>query len=167
MVAAQTGDQQAYAKLLAEITPLLTHFMRRRLPENLVEDTVQETLISLHKARATYSSKSPFHNWLFAIARHRMVDALRKNGRASLHINLDEVETFLADETNVFEERDTSRLLAKALKELNARQRKVVTMMKVEGYTIEEVAKATGLSPSNVKVTAHRAYKILREILER
>jgi RNA polymerase sigma-70 factor (ECF subfamily) len=39
--------------------------------------------------------------------------------------------------------------------------------MHQEGYTAKEVAEKTGMTESAVKVSAHRAYKILRERLER
>jgi RNA polymerase sigma-70 factor (ECF subfamily) len=40
-------------------------------------------------------------------------------------------------------------------------------MMHQEGYTAKEVAEKIGMKESAVKVAAHRAYRILRKILER
>ena len=45
-------------------------------------------------------------------------------------------------------------------------QREVLTMLKVLGLTVEEVARATGSTTGAVKQKAHRAYEKLRGILE-
>lgn len=44
-------------------------------------------------------------------------------------------------------------------------QREVVTMLKVTGMSLEEVARATASSVGAVKQKAHRAYESLRQIL--
>ena len=57
---AQDGDRAAYASLLKEILPILKRLVQRRLgflPIMDREDIVQEILLSLHAARATYDPK--------------------------------------------------------------------------------------------------------------
>ena len=44
-------------------------------------------------------------------------------------------------------------------------QREVIEMLKVEGMSLEEVARATSSSVGSVKQKAHRAYKKLRETM--
>jgi RNA polymerase sigma-70 factor (ECF subfamily) len=48
-----------------------------------VEDVVQETLISVHKARHTYDPARPFAPWFYAIASHRVVDVFRRDRRVA------------------------------------------------------------------------------------
>ena len=48
---------------------------------------------------------------------------------------------------------------------LSLSQREVITMLKVEGMSLEEVARATSSSVGSVKQKAHRAYKKLRETI--
>src|SRR6516164_11473400 len=72
---AQDGDQAAYASLLKEILPILKRRVKSRLgflPVMDREDIVQEILLSLHAARATYNPKRPFMPWLMSIAQNRM-----------------------------------------------------------------------------------------------
>src|SRR5260370_40840964 len=96
MQAAQDGDRVAYAGLLHELVPLLQRLVRRRLgflqPTDR-EDLVQDILMSLHAARATYDPRRPFTPWLMSIARHRMVDPARR--RARLWVNEVLVDEFL------------------------------------------------------------------------
>jgi RNA polymerase sigma-70 factor (ECF subfamily) len=44
-------------------------------------------------------------------------------------------------------------------------QREVVSMLKVSGMSLEEVARATASSVGSVKLKAHRAYEKLRAVL--
>ena len=167
MVAAQQGDSNAYHKLLRDIAPLLTNFLRKRMPDHLVEDTVQEILLALHKVHHTYQPSQPFHAWLFAIARHKSIDAMRKNGRISGResFSLSDVETFLAAPTNTQEQSDIKKDLALALNSLNDNQRTIVELLKLQGWSLAEVAQHTGQSVAAVKVSAHRAYKTMKEVL--
>jgi RNA polymerase sigma-70 factor (ECF subfamily) len=50
---------------------------------------------------------------------------------------------------------------------LPASQREVVSMLKVSGMSLEEVARATSSSVGSVKLKAHRAYEKLRAVLTR
>ena len=52
-----------------------------------------------------------------------------------------------------------------AVAELPARQRQVVELLKLEQRSVKEVARILDMSESAVKVTAHRAYKTLRQTL--
>ena len=81
---AQDGDRAAYASLLKEILPILKRRVQSRLgflPIMDREDIVQEILLSVHAARATYNPRRPFMPWLMSIARNRMIDNARRNSR--------------------------------------------------------------------------------------
>jgi DNA-directed RNA polymerase specialized sigma24 family protein len=49
MVAAQNGHGGAYRRLLGEVSAWLTRYFQRRLPPGDVDDTVQETLLAIHR----------------------------------------------------------------------------------------------------------------------
>ena len=88
MARAQQGDHDAYVTLLRAITPQVRQRVRRRrafLGENDVEDVVQEVLLSIHVARATYDPRRPFMPWIAAIVRHRLADAARHHVRLGAH----------------------------------------------------------------------------------
>jgi len=79
---AQRGDQTAYAELLGVLTTVTRQFARRKSGDvPWVEDVVQETLISVHRARHTYDPGRPFAPWFYAIAAHRVVDVYRRERR--------------------------------------------------------------------------------------
>jgi RNA polymerase sigma-70 factor (ECF subfamily) len=171
MQSAQDGDSAAYAQLLGELTPLLRRTVRRRhgfLPPQEVEDIIQEILLSLPTARATYDPGHLFFPWLMAIARNRTADALRRRIRRSTHeIAVEQYDvTFPSADTNspVDVYRDPEAL-RQAIGRLPQGQRKAVEMLKLREMSLKEAAAATGMSISALKVAVHRAMKSLHAAL--
>ncbi|HEY1227059.1 MAG TPA: sigma-70 family RNA polymerase sigma factor [Ramlibacter sp.] len=161
-VAALAGDAQAYEEFLSTLASHLRAFFRRRLtrfPDD-VEDLVQDCLLAIHQGRHTFRPEQPLTAWVHTIARYKLVDLLRaRSRREALHDPLD-------DELAIFAESDTEasdarRDLAAVLASVPERQRRVLVMMKVDGASVAEVAQATGMSPSAVKVSVHRTLKAL------
>src|SRR5579862_6713820 len=94
MRSAISGDSAAYHRLLKAITPVLRAAARRGLaragqPIDQSEDIVQDILLSVHLKRHTWDASAPFAPWLFAIARHKLIDALRRRGRR-VFVNIDD-----------------------------------------------------------------------------
>lgn len=164
MYAAQSGDKRAYAELLIKISPLVRSFLYRRLgPRADNEDVLQDVLLAIHKASHTYNTDRPFKAWMFAIADYKVKDYLRQHYRkmAGKHVDFAEIENFLVDPVTF--EPSPAELLNDALSELPDKQQKIVRLMKIEGFTAAEVADQLQMSESAVKVTAHRAYKVLKK----
>ena len=78
MQRSQAGDKQAYSVLLEQAGRWLARFFSQKIAADAVDDLVQDTLISLHRKRASYDPSRPFLPWLAAIARYRWVDRLRQ-----------------------------------------------------------------------------------------
>jgi len=160
---AQAGDKRAYALLLKDILPFIQNVVRGRLANpDWVDDVAQDVLMSVHKSLKTYDPEMPFRPWLIAIVSFRRTDFLRKHYRtreqkeksADMASFLDSAVT---KPTHAGEYKDIER----ALNDLPEKQRKVFQMVKIEGYSIEEVANEMDMSQSAVKVSAHRTMKKL------
>jgi RNA polymerase sigma-70 factor (ECF subfamily) len=132
-----------------------------------VDDVLQEILISIHKARHTYDGQRPYKPWVYAIAKFRLQDHLRAHYADHLHgaEDLSELEETLPDE--VTETGINFESISAEVEKLPEKQATILRLMHQEGYTAKEVAGKMGMNESAVKVAAHRAYKILRERLER
>lgn len=167
MLAAQNGDAVAYRRLLTEITPPLRSFLRSRFfSQSHIDDIVQEILLAIHTARHTYRPEQPFRNWMYGVARHKMIDYMRKWGRQNANeINDDELVTFLADKSNNPEEALSAKDIEQALATLPEKQRQVLLLTKIQGYSMQEAAQKLGMTETAAKVTAHRAYKKMKEWL--
>jgi RNA polymerase sigma-70 factor (ECF subfamily) len=99
------GDAKAYRSFLQATTPYLRAFLRRRLAAwpDQVEDLVQESLLAIHNQRQSYDTGLPVTAWIYAIARYKLIDWLRRHARQ------DSMLQPLDDEDAVFERRAGSR----------------------------------------------------------
>ena len=168
MARAQDGDRGAYRRLLEEITPFLRSLAARRHRDlSDVEDAVQDVLLTLHAIRDTYDPARPFGPWLVAIANHRLIDRLRRQGRLRSRETalMPEHETFSAGQPNLCEKSLDRRELREAVEKLPAGQRQAVRLLKLEERSLKEAAAISGMSIRSLKVATHRALKSLRKIL--
>ena len=160
MRAAQGGDAAAYRDLLTALRPWLLSYIRRRLRGSDGEDLVQMTLLSLHEKRHTYDPAAPFLPWIVAVARHKLIDYVRKAGR-HVHVELDEDMAIEDGMKPDLAKRDVEVLLDQLPKE----QAKIIRLHKLDELSVDEVSVATGKSPSAVKVMVHRGLKKLQALV--
>jgi RNA polymerase sigma-70 factor, ECF subfamily len=156
------GDAGAYRAFLADLSAHLRGFLRKRLYglQDDVEDLVQEILLAVHNGRATWRPDEPLTAWVHAIARYKLTDFFRARARReALQTPLDEELEIFA--TSDAEAADASRDLGKLLEQLPDRQRLPIVHVKLQGLSVTETAKLTGLSESAVKVGVHRGLKAL------
>ena len=125
---------------------------------------MQETLLALHLQRGTYNPSLPVSAWLYAIARHKLVDLLRRRGRTeALHDPIDE----LPEAMHPLAQSDGSarRDLDLLLDQLPAAQRHAIMDTKVEGLSVAETARRRDMSESAVKVNVHRELRRLAALM--
>lgn len=151
------GNTADYYAFLNALSAHLRGFFRRRLaglPDE-VEDLVQETLLAVHNKRETYREDMPVTSWIHAIARYKLIDLFRsRSGREALNDPFDdELEMFAAPDDDAAEAR---RDLEKLLALLPDRQRLPIVYVKLQGMSVLETSKLTGLSESAVKIGVHR-----------
>ncbi len=162
MAASQQGDKQAYSVLLQEVQSWLEYYFRKRVAQDEQSNLVQDVMISLHRKRASYDPQRPFLPWLAAIARYRWVDHLRKHYRRAE----DQLEDFDAPQDSD-EEAVIARLsVTRLLEQLPGKQAEAITLVKIDGLSIQEASDKSGQSLSAVKVNIHRGLKRLAAIVE-
>jgi RNA polymerase sigma-70 factor, ECF subfamily len=159
MRSAMAGDGAAYHRLLKAITPVLRAASRRGLaragqPLDQAEDIVQDILLAVHLKRHTWDVNAPFAPWLFAIARNKLIDALRRRGRR-VFVNIDDFAETLPEEPKA--ETASAAEVAAQLDTLPARQREVLQSIAVESASIKDTAKKFSMSEGAVRVALHRA----------
>ena len=168
LLGALGGDGAAYHQFLDRLAGLLRAYLARRLtrlPDD-VEDLVQETLLAVHNQRHTYDPALPVTAWVNAIARYKLVDFLRRRaGREALNEPIEDDDEFVAASDD--EPREARRDLDKLLAQLPDRHRLPIVLVKIEGRSVAETAKATGMSESAVKVGIHRGLKALAALIRK
>lgn len=164
---AQSGDKAAYNQLLRDIIPFIQKVIARTLANpDWVDDITQDVLMSVHKSLKTYDPNLSFRPWLMAIVNFRRTDYLRKYYRTRDQKEKSEnMAHFLGDSVTNPTHAGELKDIEGALNALPEKQGKIFRMVKIEGHSIEEVAKTMDMSQSAVKVSAHRTMKKLQKKL--
>lgn len=164
LTSAVAGDAAAYARFLKVITGPIRTFARNALARSGLaadaEDVVQEVLLAIHLKRHTWERTAPARPWVYAIARHKMIDLLRRRGRRAEVDIADFSEVLAADDAP---DRLSEREIDRALSSLPDGQRKVVTAVSVDGKSIRAAAESFGMTEGAVRVALHRGLAALAE----
>lgn len=158
MRSANAGDNSAYHRLLRGVTPVLRAAARRGLaragqPVDQSEDIVQDILLAVHLKRHTWDANAPFAPWLFAIARNKLIDALRRRGRR-VFVNIDDFAETLPGEAA--EDALPRSEVSAHLETLPKRQRDVLRSIAVDSISIKETAAKLAMTEGAVRVALHR-----------
>lgn len=158
MRSAIAGDAAAYGRLLEAVTPVLRAAARRGLvragqPIDQSEDIVQDILLAVHLKRHTWDAEAPFAPWLFAIARNKLIDALRRRGRR-VFVNIDDFSDVIAGPPA--EETVPASEVTSHLGGLPPRQRDVLQSIAVDSVSIKDTARKLAMSEGAVRVALHR-----------
>ena len=189
--AAIAGSEQAFAAIVRRHRPeLLLHCYRFTGSTLDAEDLVQETFLRAWAKRQTYQGRSTFRAWLYGIATHACLDLLRRHPRRVLppeiagpadprdapapHSDiawldpypdrlLDEVVAAGADPEAALIGREATELaFIAAIQHLPPRQRAVLILRDVIGWTAKETAESLGMTVVSVNSALQRARQTLR-----
>jgi RNA polymerase sigma-70 factor (ECF subfamily) len=164
MLAGLDGDAAAHKALLTRLSVRLRAYFRGQLARigkapTDAEDLLQETLIALHTRRHTYDRSQLLTPWVYAIARYRLVDYLRRTKASTRDVPVEEAAELSADDDATAVE---SRLdLQKLMAQLAPKTRCAIQMVKLDGLSVREAAKRSGMSESAIKVSVHRGLRTL------
>lgn len=156
-----SGNEKSYSQFLTALTPYLRGFFRKRMQScpDQVEDLVQETLIAIHIKKHTYDTTLPISAWIHAIAKYKYVDFLRTRHHKIAHESFDEATDLLVSCDNVAQE--SRRDIEKLLDGLPTSFSVPIQLTKLEGYSVKEASKISGMSESAIKIGVHRGLKKL------
>jgi RNA polymerase sigma-70 factor (ECF subfamily) len=161
--AGRPPDTGAFVELYDFYLPRIYGFIYRRIGERSVaEDLTAATFEKAWRHRARYRRDlAAFGTWLMVIARNTATDYYR---RARPHVTLEHAEHLPAGETpeDIAEKRSEADKLARLLATLADRDRELLALRYGAGLSNREIARASGLSESNVGTILHRAIAALR-----
>lgn len=196
VAALRAGDQDAYTELVDELTPALTRLALAHVPSRAVADeVVQDTWVGVIRGIDRFEGRSALRTWIFQIllnnARTRGKREKRTLPFASLRRRGAEGRDEPAVDPDRFQGPDgeypghwasppaswsqpeerlatdaARRVLLGAIAELPPRQREVITLRDIQGYSAEEARNALGVSETNQRVLLHRARSKVRAALE-
>jgi RNA polymerase sigma factor (sigma-70 family) len=165
------GDAAAFAQLYQRHRLGLFRFLLGLCGDHaLAEEVFQETWLSLIRSASEQREAVLFKTWLYQIARNRLIDHWRKNGRHQTQQDeYDEQQHGASDpqpgpEQQLSLSRDQARLQA-ALADLPAEQREVFLLRAHGDLELGEIAALTQIPAETVKSRLRYALQKLRRLL--
>lgn len=180
VAAALAGDESAFATLADRYRPeLQAHVFRILGSSEDAEDVVQEALLRAWRFRGTFRGRSSFRAWLYGIAtnaslsvleqrarRRRAQPGLEGAGQGDPLARLEAVPAREAEPVEEVEERETLELaFLAALRHLPPRQRAVLFLGDVLGWSARDTATLLRTSVASVNSARQRARGTLRRLL--
>lgn len=134
------------------------------------EDIFQETWIRVMERGSQYNGKAKFDTWLFAIARHLVIDWSRKKTTTSLEALQEQfgnehafdVPSTAPSPFDAVTTRENRESVQAALSRLDAVHREVLVLRFHEELSLEEIATVTGAPLSTVKSRLYRGLAALK-----
>jgi RNA polymerase sigma-70 factor (ECF subfamily) len=166
------GERAAFDELVHRYERELYSYLRRYVGDpSLAEDVFQSTFLQVYRKRHLYEEDRPFRPWLYAIATHQAVDALRKAGRhqavsldaeqtdndASTGSLLQLLETHGPTPADAMENEEQREWIRAEVEKLPVHLRSVVLMTYYQGLKYREVAEALGIPVGTMKSRLHTA----------
>ena len=175
MLRVKSGDDESFVALLEKHrTPVISFLYRMTQNREVAEELGQEVFLRVYRSRATYEPTAKFTTWLFRIATHLALNALRDGKHSKLQDSLDDsregsrILQVSGPEPNMEQTLVRSVKLnevRRAIAELPPTQRAAVLMHKYEEMGYAQIARALACSESAVKSLLFRAYETLRSRL--
>lgn len=151
------------------MTEIIRHYLKRKVRgmqgDEFVEDLVQEVLLTIHLKKGTYNRELPFLPWVYAVTRHRLIDAIRSETRRHKFFEVWDLEQDpdqLSPEFLVRDFLDGSYAVEHLLSAVPDRQKEILYLSKVEELPLKEIARQMKMTLTAVKVTIHRAIRTIR-----
>ncbi|HZQ16545.1 MAG TPA: sigma-70 family RNA polymerase sigma factor [Gaiellaceae bacterium] len=167
IVRAAAGDGSAFEDLYRRYSRAVFGLALRRLGDRgKAEEAVQETFASVWRSAGSYKpERGPGGPWLYAVARHAIVDRARRRGEQPV----DSYEEQADAEPGPADRAESGWVawrVHRALEELPEREREVVSLAYWSGLSQSEVAEFLGIPLGTVKTRTRAALQRLADLLE-
>jgi RNA polymerase sigma factor (sigma-70 family) len=163
---AKRGDAEAIGELYCELAPGVAGYLRGSGAPD-VEDLAGDVFVAMIRGLTAFQGdETAFRRWVFTIAHHRMVDALRKESARS--VDLPRIRPVVCEDDGY--DRVLARIDAgpavNALARLTPEQRDAVLFRSVVGLSVADTAAVLKKSPGAVKTLHRRALAALARLVD-
>lgn len=164
LVAARAGAEWAWTKLYRDLAPSLLRYFRCYSADR-AEDLLGEVFLQVVRDLPGFSGgEEQFRAWAFTIARRRLVDEWRRQGRRREEPRSDELPEGSTPADEVEQDvlaRLSERRVRAVLARLTPAQRDVLFLRLIAGLSIEQTAQVLGNTPGGVKSLQNRGLQAI------
>ncbi|HTK52961.1 MAG TPA: RNA polymerase sigma factor [Gemmatimonadaceae bacterium] len=152
------GDTAAFTMLVDRHAAACTRFATRMLGNREdAEDATQETFLRAYRSLARYEERQTFRTWLFQILINRCRTAAVRRQRRHRMFLVDDTAIAAASVRPAVDAGDLRAELKRAIDALDPDQREAFLLKHVEQLSYDEMAAATGVGVSALKMRVKRA----------
>src|SRR5258707_10158825 len=162
------GSREAFELLFrAWQTRLFRYLLQMVGDASLAEELASDTLVAAWKAAGSFKGQSKTSTWLFAIARNKALNEMRRRTRVTVEIEKAAGVAAAGDAPDASVHRASQkRTIQQALQELSAEHREVMELAFYQGLSYPEIAGIMKCPVNTVKTRMFYAKKRLQEVLE-
>lgn len=158
------GTRESFVRFYESVNqPLFSFILSIVQDQHDAEDILQETYMKIRASAHLYEPRGKPLAWIFTVARNMALMHLRRN--KANHIDLDEIEErnpLVADNPDQHER----MALQTVLKELDEKERSVILLHAVSGYTHQEIASSLGMPLATALSKYYRGLRKLKARLQ-
>jgi RNA polymerase sigma-70 factor (ECF subfamily) len=163
-----SGNEMAFELIFHQTKGKLKGFLVKALPQGEDEESIlQEVYLSLWSGRKSIRTDKNFESYLFAIARNRVIDAMRKRLHKQkyleeLYSRLKEGHENSLDTLAVVEYTELEKKIFELIEKLPEKKQLIFKLNRMEGLTYKEIARKLNVSENTVDLQIRSALSFLR-----
>lgn len=165
------GDQSAFERLYHLYEKRLYQYVSTLVSDAaLAEEVVGDTMLAVWRGAGTFAHASRVSTWIFGIARHKALDAIRRSGRKQREVDLEGAAELPhphgRPDAGVLQNQ-VARLTQRAMACLTHEHREILRLVFYEELPYEEISILLGIPTNTVKTRVYHAKQRLKEQLQR
>ncbi len=164
-----SNDRSAFDELITRYENRLKGFIRRFITdEGDVEETAEDTFVSLWLHRKSYRPLAEFETYLFTIAKRHCLDRLKKQKREPpAELQLFDIDKTVSSAEDEFLQAEFGERLLTEVEKLRQKDGDSFYLFAVQGMTVKAIAQKLGISETSVRVKVHRTREKLKKLLKK
>ncbi len=131
-----------------------------------VDDVLQDVFVKVHRHAAELGSEAHLSGWVFTVARNAALDFQRRH-RGPRSASAPEEEPAAGDEPDLSTHAEIAGGLRELIAGLPEKYARALVLVDLEGKSLQEAARALGLSVSGAKSRVQRGRAMVRDALMR
>ena len=171
LAAVAAGKQSAFDQLYALYEQRVFQYVCTLVfNPTLAEEIVGDTMMAVWQGAGTFAHTSRVSTWIFGIARHKALDAMRRTGRQQREVDLDGIAELPQTEESPFDgiqRKQVASLTQRALAGLSREHQEILRLVFYEELPYEEIAALLSIPTNTVKTRVYYAKQHLKQQLER
>jgi RNA polymerase sigma-70 factor, ECF subfamily len=171
LAAVAAGKQSAFDRLYSLYEQRVFQYVCTLVYNSaLAEEIVGDTMMAVWRGAGTFSHTSRVSTWIFGIARHKALDAMRRTGRQQREVDLDGATELPDTEESPLEgvqRKQAASLTQRALAGLSREHQEILRLVFYEELPYEEIAALLSIPTNTVKTRVYYAKQHLKQQLER